>query len=33
VVPAEIPTQVKGDAIQIEKGQWLRLFNENPPIQ
>jgi hypothetical protein len=30
---AEIPIQVTGDAIQIERGQWLRLFNERPPIQ
>lgn len=29
---AQIPIQVTGDAIQIEKGQWLRLFNDHPPI-
>jgi hypothetical protein len=30
---SQIPIQVTGDAIQIEPGQWLRLFNERPPIQ
>jgi hypothetical protein len=30
---AQIPIQVTGDAIQIEQGQWLRLFGEHPPIQ
>jgi len=29
---AQIPIQVTGDAIQIEPGQWLRLFNADPPI-
>ena len=29
---AQIPIQVTGDAIQIEPGQWLRLFAEHPPI-
>jgi len=30
---SQIPIQVTGDAIQIERGQWLRLFNDRPPIQ
>jgi hypothetical protein len=29
---AEIPIQVTGDAIQIERNQWLRLFNDRPPL-
>lgn len=29
---AEIPIHVTGDAIQIVTGQWLRLFNDRPPI-
>jgi hypothetical protein len=29
---AQIPIQVTGDAIQIEPNQWLRLFNDAPPI-
>jgi len=28
---ATVPIQVTGDAIQIEKGTWLRLSNETPP--
>ena len=30
---AHIPIQVTGDAIQIVPNQWLRLFNNSPPIQ
>jgi hypothetical protein len=30
---AQIPIQVTGDAIQIVQNQWLRLFNDAPPIQ
>lgn len=29
---ARIPIQVTGDAIQIEPNQWLRLFNDRPPL-